>query len=200
MVRARILTKGGGLGGWLVQEGYMLQTSSFANAQWEIRAKIADLVGESNTELFYEKYRNNYVRKVDVDSIKSWGFNSIRLPFHYDLFAANTTPPTFLNKGFEIVDSLLSWCEVNQIYLILDMHLHPVGKVQITSAIIIQTFHRYGKVRQIKISLLKFGDKLLKDILKRMGWRLRSFNEPAWNLGTNNQPLRDLYIQNHRYS
>ena len=35
-----ILLKGIGLGGWLVQEGYMLQTSSFANAQWEIKAKI----------------------------------------------------------------------------------------------------------------------------------------------------------------
>ncbi|HEX9252654.1 MAG TPA: hypothetical protein VF870_10455, partial [Ignavibacteriaceae bacterium] len=84
-----IFLKGIGLGGWLLQEGYMLHTSDFANAQWQIRAKILDLVGETNTELFYQTYRNNYVRKADIDSIKSWGFNSIRLPFHYNLFATN---------------------------------------------------------------------------------------------------------------
>ena len=95
-----ILLKGIGLGGWLVQEGYMLQTSSFANAQWEIRAKILDLIGEANTEIFYEKYRDNFIRKVDIDSIKSWGFNSIRLPFHYNLFATNTNPPVFSKQGF----------------------------------------------------------------------------------------------------
>ncbi|MBK7228372.1 MAG: hypothetical protein IPH97_05820 [Ignavibacteriales bacterium] len=38
-----ILLKGMGLGGWLVQEGYMLQTSAFANAQWQIHAKISDI-------------------------------------------------------------------------------------------------------------------------------------------------------------
>lgn len=54
--------KGVGLGGWLLQEGYMLHTSAFANAQWQIRAKITDLIGETNTETFYETYRNNYVK------------------------------------------------------------------------------------------------------------------------------------------
>lgn len=74
-----------GLGGWLVQEGYMLQTSAFANAQWQIRAKISALIGETNTETFYQTYRNNYVRKIDIDSLASWGFNSLRLPMHYNL-------------------------------------------------------------------------------------------------------------------
>ncbi len=34
-----VLLKGMGLGNWLVQEGYMMQTSAFANAQWQIRCK-----------------------------------------------------------------------------------------------------------------------------------------------------------------
>ena len=123
-----VLLKGIGLGGWLVQEGYMLQTSSFANAQWQIRQKIEQLIGTTNTENFYQAYRNNYVRKADIDSLKKWGFNSIRLPMHYNLFAENSNPPVFLNLGFEIIDSLLSWCEANQIYLILDMHAAPGGQ------------------------------------------------------------------------
>ncbi len=52
-----VYLKGIGLGGWLLQEGYMLHTSGFANAQWQIRERIVDLIGEANTELFYEAYR-----------------------------------------------------------------------------------------------------------------------------------------------
>jgi len=191
-----ILLKGIGLGGWLLQEGYMLHTSQFANAQWQIRAKILDLVGEANTELFYQTYRNNYIRKSDIDSIKSWGFNSIRLPFHYNLFATNTNPPTFLNQGFEIVDSLLDWCEQNQIYLILDMHGAPGGQ----SAEPISDYNPANpslwQSEQNKTLTVQIWRKIAeryKDEVWIGGYDL--LNEPAWNLPSNNQPLRDLYIR-----
>ena len=48
-----VFLKGIGLGGWLLQEGYMLHTSSFANAQWQIKQKITDLIGADKTEEFY---------------------------------------------------------------------------------------------------------------------------------------------------
>jgi len=35
---------------------------------------------------------------------------------------------TWLNKGFEMTDSLLSWCEQNEMYLILDLHAAPGGQ------------------------------------------------------------------------
>jgi len=41
-----VLLRGMGLGGWMVQEGYMLQTASFASPQHEIREKITELIGE----------------------------------------------------------------------------------------------------------------------------------------------------------
>ena len=44
-----ILLRGMGLGGWMVQEGYMLQTSAYANPQWEIRQKIEETIGEEAT-------------------------------------------------------------------------------------------------------------------------------------------------------
>jgi len=190
------LLKGIGLGGWLLQEGYMLQTSSFANAQWEIRAKIVDLVGESNTELFYEKYRNNYVRKIDIDSIKSWGFNSIRLPFHYNLFATKTNLPTFLNKGFEIVDSLLRWCEANQIYLILDMHAAPGGQSDQNISDYNPAFPSLWQSEQNKNLTVQIWRKIAeryKDKAWVGGYDL--LNETRWTLSPNNQPLRDLFIR-----
>jgi endoglucanase len=118
-----------GLGGWMLQEGYMLETSAFAGAQHEIRAKIEELIGPENTDTFYTAWLNNHVRRIDIDSLATWGFNTIRLPMHYNLFTPQNLPVgEYINTGFELIDSLLSWCSANQIYLILDLHGAPGGQ------------------------------------------------------------------------
>ncbi|NPV11403.1 MAG: cellulase family glycosylhydrolase [Ignavibacteria bacterium] len=188
--------KGIGLGGWLLQEGYMLHTSGFANAQWQIRQKIVDLIGEANTEIFYETYRRNFIRKIDIDSIKAWGFNSIRLPFHWNLFAVNTNPPQFINKGFEIIDSLLAWCEANQLYLILDMHAAPGGQSDENISDYNPAYPSLWQSEQNKDLTVKIWRKIAEKYKDKEwigGYDL--LNEPKWNLPPNNQPLRELYIR-----
>ncbi len=129
-----IILKGIGLGGWMLQEGYMLQTSSFASTQHEIRAAIEELIGRANTDVFYDAWLLNHVRRADIDSLAAWGFNSIRLPMHYNLYTLSikdepvTGVNTWLNRGFEMTDSLLSWCAANNMYLILDLHAAPGGQ------------------------------------------------------------------------
>ncbi|MBN2524727.1 MAG: cellulase family glycosylhydrolase [Bacteroidales bacterium] len=124
-----VFLRGIGLGGWMLQEGYMLETSSFANAQYEIRAKIEELIGTQNTDTFYSAWRANHVRKIDIDSLAYWGFNSIRLPMHYNLFTPQSLPVgEYIDTGFVMVDSLLRWCSINEMYLILDLHAAPGGQ------------------------------------------------------------------------
>ncbi len=129
-----ILLKGMGLGGWMVQEGYMLQTSGFANPQHKIRETIENLIGTEDTDLFYEAWLSNHVRKSDVDSLKAWGFNSVRLPMHYNLFTLPIEDEpvvgedTWLDKGFQLTDQLIEWCKENEMYVILDMHATPGGQ------------------------------------------------------------------------
>lgn len=129
-----VLLKGMGLGGWMVQEGYMLQTAGFANPQHKIRAEIEQLIGTADTDEFYEAWLTNHVQKIDIDSLKSWGFNSVRLPMHYNLFTLPIEDEpvagehTWLTKGFELTDSLISWCKQNQMYVILDLHAAPGGQ------------------------------------------------------------------------
>ncbi len=129
-----ILLRGMGLGGWMVQEGYMLQTASFANPQHEIRGIIEELIGQEDTEAFYEAWLTNHVQKSDIDSLKAWGFNSVRLPMHYNLFTLPIEEEpvlgqdTWLDKGFQLTDSLVSWCKANEMYIILDMHAAPGGQ------------------------------------------------------------------------
>lgn len=126
-----VIWRGIGLGGWMLQEGYMLRSWG---PQHEIEARIVSLVGQENKEEFYEAWLANHTRKIDVDSLASWGYNMIRLPMHYKLF----TPPiedepvageiTWRDKGFEMTDELLEWCKANNMYLILDLHAAPGGQ------------------------------------------------------------------------
>ncbi len=129
-----IILKGMGLGGWMLQEGYMLQTAGFANPQHQIREKIEELIGKEDTDLFYEAWLANHVRKIDIDSLKAWGFNSVRLPMHYNLFTLPIEEEpipgehTWLEKGFTLTDSLISWCRENEMYVVLDLHAAPGGQ------------------------------------------------------------------------
>jgi endoglucanase len=129
-----IILRAMGLGGWMLQEGYMMQTSGFATAQYQIKNKIEALIGKANTDLFYEAWLANHVREIDIDSLKSWGFNAVRLPMHYNLFTlpVESEPvaggQTWLTKGFDLTDSLIKWCSKNKMYVILDLHAAPGGQ------------------------------------------------------------------------
>ena len=120
-----ILLQGFGLGGWLVPEGYMLNIPGFGSPT-EIENKIEALLGEDLANEFWDRYHDNYVAQADIDQIAEWGFNSIRIPFHYKQFSQ--TPDDVNPFGYEIVDSLLSWCAPYNMYIILDMHCAPGGQ------------------------------------------------------------------------
>ncbi|WP_205513520.1 cellulase family glycosylhydrolase [Longitalea arenae] len=128
-----VLLRGVGLGGWMLQEGYMLRVNG-EGMQHKIRSRIVELIGEDSTKAFYDAWLANHTRKVDIDSMKAWGFNSVRLPMHYNLYtlSAEQEPEpgkqTWLEKGFQMTDKLLAWCKANKIYLILDLHAAPGGQ------------------------------------------------------------------------
>jgi aryl-phospho-beta-D-glucosidase BglC (GH1 family) len=129
-----IQLRGLGLGGWMLQEGYMLKTADFAGPQYKIKEKIAELVGEDGMNEFYKAYLKNGITKQDIDFLKKAGFNSIRLPMHYNLYTlpiekeSKKGQNTWLEDGFKMTDDLLKWCADNKMYLILDLHAAPGGQ------------------------------------------------------------------------
>lgn len=191
-----ILLRGIGLGGWLVPEGYMLQTSSFANAGWQFRKKIEDLVGIPNADEFFKLYRANFVTRKDIQRIAEWGFNSIRLPMHFNLLTAQNTPYVYSEEGFAIIDSLLQWCEESRIYLILDLHAAPGGQSKENIADYNPAYLPLWEdpvAQQRTIELWKTIAVRYADKQWIGGYDL--LNETAYNFSTgNNQPLRDLFI------
>jgi endoglucanase len=197
-----ILLRGMGLGGWMLQEGYMMQTSGFANAQYQLRAKIEELIGPADTELFYKAWRNNHVRRVDIDSLKAWGFNSVRLPMHYNLFTLPIEEEpvpgehTWLETGFDLTDSLIKWCKANDMYVILDLHAAPGGQGYD------QGISDYDPTkpslweseanRDKTVALWKKLAETYANEPAIAGYDL--INETNWNM-TGNAPLRDLLYE-----
>ena len=195
-----VIIRAMGLGGWMLQEGYMLQTSSFANAQYEIRNKIEELIGSEDTDQFYDLWLANSIQKTDIDSLKSWGFNAVRLPMHYKLYTLPIEEEpingehTWLNKGFELTDSLLSWCEANEMYLLLDLHGAPGGQGYEGSISDYDpskpSLWESKANRDKTVALWKKLAERYKDEPWIMGYDL--INETNWNL-PGNTLLRQLY-------
>ncbi|RYE24836.1 MAG: carbohydrate-binding protein [Sphingobacteriales bacterium] len=128
-----ILLRGMGLGGWMLQEGYMLGINK-EGQQYRIKQRIDSLIGPQKTQEFYDAWLSNHTTRADIDSLKSWGFNSVRLPMHYNLYSLPIEEEkvagqqTWLEKGFKMTDELVSWCKANKMYLILDLHAAPGGQ------------------------------------------------------------------------
>jgi len=120
------LLRGLNLGGWLVPEGYILKVPGYGSPS-SIRSLIVDLVGEQAAKEFYERYYGNYVQEADIEEIARWGFNSVRIPFHYQQLY-DSGEDRFLEEGFARLDRVIRWCRERGIGVVLDMHCAPGGQ------------------------------------------------------------------------
>ena len=197
-----IVLRGMGLGGWMVQEGYMMAPGGFSGTQFQIRDNITDLIGEEETENFYNKWLNNHVRKIDIDSMKAWGFNLVRVPIHYNLFTKPIEEETFpgsytdIEKGYTLLDSLLEWCQVNEMYMMIDLHAAPGGQGYNAD------ISDYDSSKFSLWESVANQDKTV-ELWKRLSQRYKNeewvagydlINEPNWNL-PGNKLLKELYVR-----
>jgi endoglucanase len=180
-------------GNWMVMEGYMMNSVNQATDQHTWKQKLNTLIGSTNTNTFYNAWLANYVTLADIQQIKAWGFNAVRLPIHYEYFVNSGTPDVWNNQGFTILDNLISWCSAEGIYVIIDLHAAPGG----------QSNNNICDYDSTKPSLWESPANKTKTVEL---WRKISFrykleswvagydliNEPAWNLpgGTD---LRNIY-------
>ncbi|MBO0359611.1 cellulase family glycosylhydrolase [Hymenobacter sp. BT186] len=152
-----VVLRGYNVGGWLLQESYILQTDTL-DCQWRIKQGLLRTMSEAQMEEFYRQYRANFITKADIDYLAKLGFNCVRVPFHYDLFLTDAqrrartqvmrSPQNvagyvqnlskwydenqlFTDKnmeGFRQLDNVLNWCAANNLYVILDLHAAPGGQ------------------------------------------------------------------------
>ena len=117
-----LLIRGTNLGNWLVPEGYMWLFEGGPQSPGEIRAFVLELLGPEGAAAFWQKYRENYITRDDVNLLHRAGFNAIRVPLHYNLFESDDA------EGFRLLDRLIAWSRAENLYVILDLHAAPGGQ------------------------------------------------------------------------
>ncbi|MEM7456487.1 MAG: cellulase family glycosylhydrolase, partial [Planctomycetota bacterium] len=123
-----VILRSVGLGNWLLQEGYMLNPGGCAGCpgtQWQMKLQYLN-EGQSDAQIedFYQQWRDNFITEADINYIASLGFNSVRLPMHYELFlteeqrAVRNSVITSLNAGHDQYKSALqSWLDNNTLFI-----------------------------------------------------------------------------------
>lgn len=67
----------------------------------------------------------SFITAADIRQIADWGMDHIRLPFDYQILESDAQPGTYIESGFDYLESCLEWCEANQLSVALDMHHAP---------------------------------------------------------------------------
>jgi hypothetical protein len=124
----KIYLKGVGLGNWLLPEGYMWKFGGQGDRPRKIEKVVTDLIGQEKAAQFWKSFRHNYITEADIKRIAELGFNSVRPALNSRLFLTEGENPVYVEEGFQLIDSLVSWCKKYKLYVIIDMHGAPGGQ------------------------------------------------------------------------
>jgi len=121
--------KGINLGNWLVPEGYMFKFRQ-ARSPKEIGEVVEAQVGATEASRFWTQFRDVYIAKEDIEFLKATGFNTVRVPLNWRLFAepGQDGADRFEGSGWSLLDRLVQWCREAGLRVILDLHAAPGGQ------------------------------------------------------------------------
>lgn len=129
-----LVLRGTNCGNWMVREPYMMNTSGNLDRQFKFDKMLAEVCGEDKVKEFDRIWMDNNFCEADMEFLADQGFNTLRVPMHYKYFTLpiekepEAKKQTWLQEGFDRIDSMCVWAERHQILLILDMHACPGGQ------------------------------------------------------------------------
>lgn len=196
-----------GLGGWMVQEGYMLGASG---AQWEIKAFLTSLAGATATSNFYDSWLKNLVNENDIAEIAKSGYNSIRVPLHYNLFfdaSGLWINDVTQNRGMSMLHQVVYWASKYNLHVIPDLHAAPGG--QGNNKDISDYNSAYPSLWESTINqdmTVTFWGKIAQefapydciagyDIINEVNYDFENTGDATGGKCTLNEPLRALYVR-----
>lgn len=111
------------LGNWLLWEGYLMMGDFNYRTHTQFFNSLKNVMGGFDQAMAFEhEWRMNYVTDKAIADLKSLGFNSVRVPFNYNMFWYNGAVS---DHGFQYLDRLIEFCRNHQVYILLDMHAAP---------------------------------------------------------------------------
>ena len=119
-----------GLGGWMLQEGYMLKLGDLGQ-QHVIHRRLAELVGQPAVDEFQRAWLDHHMTKADMDALGRLGLQLGPPADALRLFLDPSAPAgtdRWNEDGFRRVDRLLEWAAANRMWVILDLHAAPGGQ------------------------------------------------------------------------
>jgi len=122
-----VVLTGWGVGNWLLQEGYMWLAGNEErfDRPRRIEQVVYELTGSEYAERFWKTFRDRYVTREDIRSMRELGYNSVRIPINWRVLMKDEPGNQWCEDGFAILDRCLDWCEEFGIYAILDLHGAP---------------------------------------------------------------------------
>ncbi len=114
------------LGNWLLWEGYLMMGdfNYRTHTQFFNSAKTAFGGDLAKAMEFEHQWRLNYVTNESIRELKGLGFNSVRVPFHFNLFW-DYNSAAVSDRGFQYFDRVIQYCRDNGVYILFDMHAAP---------------------------------------------------------------------------
>jgi aryl-phospho-beta-D-glucosidase BglC (GH1 family) len=127
---ATFAIKGINLGNWLFPEAYMFQFNARAFTPRELAEGIERLIGREQAARFWTEFRDVYVGKDDIAFLKAAGFNTVRVPLSWRLFAETDDGGAvgFAGPGWSLLDRLTHWCREFGLRIVVDLHSAPGGQ------------------------------------------------------------------------
>jgi len=131
--------RGINLGNWLVPEGYMFKFKHALSPK-EIAALFDDLLGREEAAKFWARFRDVYIAEDDIAFIRKVGFNTVRVPLDWRLFAGSGDgvdgdardpgggSDRLEGEGWALLDRLVQWCHAAGLRVIVDLHAAPGGQ------------------------------------------------------------------------
>lgn len=69
---------------------------------------------------YNEEHYNSFITERDIEKIKGWGLDHVRLPVDYNV--VQNEDGSFIEAGFKHIDDCISWCKKYGLKIVMDLH------------------------------------------------------------------------------
>lgn len=69
---------------------------------------------------YSEEHYNSFIVEKDIETIKGWGLDHVRLPVDYTV--VQNEDGSFIESGFKHIDDCIAWCKKYGLKIVLDLH------------------------------------------------------------------------------